>query len=1085
MKKQSAWQHDAASVVVEEKATSPTKNMACELSGRSRSTFLITFSPNGQFIGSTHGDHTVRVTDVTSGKCLHVLKGHPRTPWSIAFHPTSNNLLASGCLAGHVRIWDLHGGGSEVWKTPKNTVVTSLTFHPSGQVLLVATSNNILFWDWSQSEPFAQCATRSSYEKVRWVRFDTLGHFLYTGISNTTSVQGEEAEETSMPESDAPMRRGDTHQLRDRYQTIVEQITSLQRDGALSGTMSDWRLMLRRQVNSQTDSQEGSQVDAPATTDVEPDGDDEFLRHSPENSQSLEDATNYASLVTLATRAAMITRQGATSDSPPVTRHGASASLGVAAITSDTRQVSSVTNQGRMTWTPAQVVGSTLGAMSTSATSGAMSTSAPLGAMSMSAPLGAMSTSATLGAMSTSTTLGAMSASTSLGATSTSATLGNTSTSTTLRPMSTSATLGAMSTSAAGALCNPSVASDTLVVPSQCNDPEASSANPRSVDTSDDPLQTDFPQCTVLSHPAGGGNTNEMPARTRRSSTLVLPPVLGNCAPSMTVESHFSPVRMSSSNSLSSDDATPPPSDERDEAASSEHHYHCTVLGESRHSLLFANVQARLAGLRPHGGSTNAEQTPAGMSGESSLSQNNSMRTRPRQVPVHRTVTTAGPSDGGSSSITTQSQSERGMTWRSRREPDRDDVEQDRSSTEWSRLHNLAVLASRESDAEEVEDGSGVFLVDHSRRWSGALQQRVWTMRRELARRRQERRETQRRWHVSPRHHLHPHYSMSVLDGGNRSNNGLQAAINRAIAGAFTARGEASVASNIDNLTHRIQRWDISSKFQMPNIDDSDINVVVSHCKMHNDTSCDISKDGTLLTTFVPSHQGFPDDTILGVFSLCPETLGQCMFTKSFGPNAISVSLSPLNNYVLVGLAARRLAWVFAQQMVGQVYRLKTAIAGEDSMQTSCDFQHVCDLMHPCDADMQSHVSVNTACWLPEVGQGIAYATNKGDLHICTPGHDDASEKTSAGSGSHEFNFGATEPHADAGSDRAPSHALLHAGTPTTDHWLPDRLFVRPLRLNVTLQHPQWTLLQTHVYTSHTIFDLVNIHALISEHPFY
>ena len=62
-----------------------------------------------------------------------------------------------------------------------------------------------------------------------------------------------------------------------------------------------------------------------------------------------------------------------------------------------------------------------------------------------------------------------------------------------------------------------------------------------------------------------------------------------------------------------------------------------------------------------------------------------------------------------------------------------------------------------------------------------------------------------------------------------------------------------------------------------------DVNIVVSHCKMHNDTSCDISKDGTLLTTFVPSHQGFPDDTILGVFSLCPETLGQCMFTKSFG----------------------------------------------------------------------------------------------------------------------------------------------------------------------------------------------------------
>ena len=60
-------------------------------------------------------------------------------------------------------------------------------------------------------------------------------------------------------------------------------------------------------------------------------------------------------------------------------------------------------------------------------------------------------------------------------------------------------------------------------------------------------------------------------------------------------------------------------------------------------------------------------------------------------------------------------------------------------------------------------------------------------MRRELARRRQERRETrwQRRWHVSPRLHLHPHYSVSILDDSSHGN-GLQAAINRAIAGRWS-----------------------------------------------------------------------------------------------------------------------------------------------------------------------------------------------------------------------------------------------------------------------------------------------------------
>ena len=54
------------------------------------------------------------------------------------------------------------------------------------------------------------------------------------------------------------------------------------------------------------------------------------------------------------------------------------------------------------------------------------------------------------------------------------------------------------------------------------------------------------------------------------------------------------------------------------------------------------------------------------------------------------------------------------------------------------------------------------------------------------------------------------------------------------------------------------------------------------------------------------------------------------------GPNAISVSISPLNNYVMVGLAARRLQWVFApKQMVAQIYKLKEVGAGEDSMEVN------------------------------------------------------------------------------------------------------------------------------------------------------
>ena len=65
-------------------------------------------------IASTHGDHNIYVTDVASGALLNTLRGHPRSPWCVAFHPTNSQLIASGCLGGEVRVWDLHVSGQRL-----------------------------------------------------------------------------------------------------------------------------------------------------------------------------------------------------------------------------------------------------------------------------------------------------------------------------------------------------------------------------------------------------------------------------------------------------------------------------------------------------------------------------------------------------------------------------------------------------------------------------------------------------------------------------------------------------------------------------------------------------------------------------------------------------------------------------------------------------------------------------------------------------------------------------------------------------------------------------------------------------------
>ncbi|XP_005104595.1 uncharacterized protein LOC101846902 [Aplysia californica] len=239
---------------------------------------------------------------------------------------------------------------------------------------------------------------------------------------------------------------------------------------------------------------------------------------------------------------------------------------------------------------------------------------------------------------------------------------------------------------------------------------------------------------------------------------------------------------------------------------------------------------------------------------------------------------------------------------------------------------------------------------------------------------------TQQSWQGLRHVHLHPDYSHSILDDAvNRPRWLSQNLMNNTIAQNFLSREEYAVANNIIPDTHRIQYWDLR-KCLVPDISDSKANVIVPHCKLHNDASVDISQDGTLLTTIVPSLRGFPDGNILAVFSLRPDSLAQCLYTKKFGPNAISVSLSPKNNFVMVGLASKRYFYfITPTMMVAQVYQLVKQKAGERSM------QHVTDVIHP-NREPRSHVSVNSGRFLPGLGEGLVYGTNKGDLLFCRPG---------------------------------------------------------------------------------------------------
>lgn len=135
------------------------------------STISIASSPDGRTIASTHGDHTVKISCCNTGALIRSLEGHPRTPWTVKYHPTKSNIVASGCLGHQVRIWDWNhptNGKGVGYKDEeddsdakyryherkgvclkmirlKNSII-SLSFHPTGSILAIACGHILHLW---------------------------------------------------------------------------------------------------------------------------------------------------------------------------------------------------------------------------------------------------------------------------------------------------------------------------------------------------------------------------------------------------------------------------------------------------------------------------------------------------------------------------------------------------------------------------------------------------------------------------------------------------------------------------------------------------------------------------------------------------------------------------------------------------------------------------------------------------------------------------------------------------------------------------------------------------------------------------
>ncbi|XP_055210773.1 activating molecule in BECN1-regulated autophagy protein 1 isoform X6 [Gorilla gorilla gorilla] len=902
-----------------------------ELPDSPRSTFLLAFSPDRTLLASTHVNHNIYITEVKTGKCVHSLIGHRRTPWCVTFHPTISGLIASGCLDGEVRIWDLHGG-SESWFTDSNNAIASLAFHPTAQLLLIATANEIHFWDWSRREPFAVVKTASEMERVRLVRFDPLGHYLLTAIVNPSNQQGDD-------EPEIPI---DGTELSHYRQRALLQSQPVRRTPLLHNFL---HMLSCRSSGIQVGEQSTVQDSATPSPPPPP----------PQPSTERPRTSAYIRL-----------RQRVSYPTAECCQH-----LGILCLCSrcsGTRVPSLLPHQDSVPPASARATTPSFSFVQTEP---------------FHPPEQASSTQQDQGLLNRPSAFSTVQSSTA----------GNT-----LRNLS----LGPTRRSLGGPLSSHPSRYHREVAPGLTGSEwtrTVLSLNSRSEAESMPPPRTSASSVSLLSvlrQQEGGSQasvyTSATEGRGFPASGLATESDGGNSSS----QNNSGSIRHELQCDLRRFFLEYDRLQELDQSLSGE-----APQTQQAQEMLNNNIESERPG-------PSHQPTPHSSENNSNLSRGHLNRCRAchnlltfNNDTLRWERTTPNYSSGeASSSWQVPSSFESVPSSGSQLPP----LERTEGQTPSSSRLELSSSASPQEErtvgvAFNQETGHWERIYTQSSR-SGTVSQEALhqdmpeesseedSLRRDNGDRSRHRAPRNARMSAPslgrfvPRRFLLPEYLPYAGIFHERGQPGLatHSSVNRVLAGAVIGDGQSAVASNIANTTYRLQWWDFT-KFDLPEISNASVNVLVQNCKIYNDASCDISADGQLLAAFIPSSQrGFPDEGILAVYSLAPHNLGEMLYTKRFGPNAISVSLSPMGRYVMVGLASRRiLLHPSTEHMVAQVFRLQQAHGGETSM------RRVFNVLYPMPADQRRHVSINSARWLPEPGLGLAYGTNKGDLVICRP----------------------------------------------------------------------------------------------------
>ena len=163
----------------------PTPTPTCTtLTGHDDWVFSVAFSPDGVKLASGSADTTIKLWNVSTGKCVGNLTGHDDWVSSVAFSPDGEK-LASGSFDNTIKLWDVAARECVYTLTDHDDYVLSVAFSPEGEKLASGSADNtIKLWDVAARECIYTLTDHDDY--VLSVAFSSDGEKLASGSADNT-----------------------------------------------------------------------------------------------------------------------------------------------------------------------------------------------------------------------------------------------------------------------------------------------------------------------------------------------------------------------------------------------------------------------------------------------------------------------------------------------------------------------------------------------------------------------------------------------------------------------------------------------------------------------------------------------------------------------------------------------------------------------------------------------------------------------------------------------------------------------------------------------------------------------------------